>query len=153
MTVQSPPSHIHPLWYLASIFFIAVTVNYVWELTQASLFDGWEDWGNIWLHCFAASLGDGTILLIIYAIGWAVFKRRDWFIDPGVSGYAVMLATGLTVAIAIEWGAVHVLERWEYGPNMPLVPGIDIGLVPLLQMLILPPIIFYIVRIWIMGKK
>lgn len=117
-----PPYPIHLLRSLAAIFVVAVALNYVWELGQAFLFVRQDSWGNIWWHCFVASLGDGIILWMIYAVGWAVFGRRDWFINPGLQGYAVMLASGLIIAVAIEWAAVHILERWEYGPSMPLVP-------------------------------
>jgi hypothetical protein len=141
------------LWYFATIFVVAVAVNFLWELAQASLFSGRESWGNIWWHCFVASLGDGVILWLIYTIGWLVFKQPAWFINPGVSGYLVMLMSGFILAITIEWGAVHMLQRWEYGAGMPIVPVLNIGLVPLLQMLVLPPLIFYIVGLWTSGRK
>ena len=35
-----------------------------------------------------------------------------------------------------------------YTSQMPLVPGLDVGLVPVVQMLVLPPLIFRIVAIW-----
>lgn len=146
-----PSYRIHLLRSLSAIFVVAVALNYVWELGQAPLFEGHESWENMWWHCFVASLGDGLILWTMYAIGWIVFGRRDWFMRVGPREYAVMLASGLVVAIAIEWIAIHLLERWEYGPAMPLLPGLDLGLVPLLQMLILPPIIFYIAKKWLIA--
>ena len=72
---------------------------------------------------------------------------------PGVAGYSVMLVTGATIAVVVEWVAVHVIHRWTYTPRMPLVPGTDIGLVPILQMFILPPAVFYIVAAWATRKK
>ena len=54
----------------------------------------------------------------------------------------LMLMSGFTLAMLIEWGAVHVLGRWSYAANMPLLPGLGIGVVPILQMLVLPPVIF-----------
>jgi hypothetical protein len=53
--------------------------------------------------------------------------------------------TGFVMGVAIEWMAVHVLQRWTYTTHMPLVPGLDVGLVPVAQMLILPPLIFRLV--------
>lgn len=35
-----------------------------------------------------------------------------------------------------------MVKPWAYGPRMPVVPGLQIGLVPVLQMLVLPPVIF-----------
>lgn len=130
---------------LAGLFVVSVVLNYFWELGQAFLFVGMDSWENIWWHCFVASLGDGLIVWAIYATGWCFFARVDWFIKPRLNGYAVMLMTGLIIAVAIELLAVHVLQRWAYTPDMPVLPGVNIGITPLLQMLILPPLIFYIV--------
>jgi hypothetical protein len=53
-----------------------------------------------------------------------------------------MLTAGLVLAMLVEWVAVHRLGRWAYAERMPMVPGLGIGLVPIAQMIILPPIIF-----------
>ena len=136
------------LFALAGLFVVSVVLNYFWEIGQGFLFVGMDSWENIWWHCFVASLGDGLIVCAIHAAGWSFFRRADWFIDQRLKGYAVMLMTGLIIAVAIEWIAVHVLQRWTYTPDMPVLtalPGVNIGITPLLQMLILPPLIFYIV--------
>ena len=130
---------------LSILFAVAVAMNYPWELAQAPLFAGHEDFTAIWRHCFVASLGDGVLVLLIYAVGWLAWHRQNWFERPGARGYALMLVSGLTIAIAIEWIAVHVLQRWAYLPAMPLLPVIDIGIVPIAQMLVLPPLVFRIV--------
>lgn len=102
----------------------------------------------MWWHCFVASLGDGILVWIIYLVGWSAFRQSDWFIQPGGWHYSVMLAAGLIIGIVVEWIAVHSVNRWAYTALMPLIPGLAIGLVPVLQMLILPPVIFRIVAAW-----
>jgi hypothetical protein len=52
-----------------------------------------------------------------------------------------MLTAGLVLAMLVEWVAVYRLGRWAYAERMPIVPGFGIGLVPIAQMIILPPII------------
>jgi len=138
---------------LAALYVVAVLFNYGWELAQSRLFVRAADWGNVWWHCFVASLGDGIIILVIHAVGWSVFRRQDWFERAGGAGYAVTLLSGVLIAIVVEWVAVHVLHRWAYAANMPLVPGFRIGLVPILQMLILPVAIFQAVAIWIRRRR
>src|SRR6266446_9686573 len=91
-------------------------------------------------HCFVASLGDGIMVLLIVVAGSIVLRQSDWFVSPGVRGYLV--------AVLVEWGAMHILDRWEYTPSMPTLPVFHIGLVPIAQMLILPPLIFGIVATW-----
>ena len=120
-------------------------LNYLWELAQASLYVGMKDYnaGLLW-HCFVASLGDGIMVLLIVSAGWIVLRQPDWFLRPGLRGYLVTLTAGFVVAVLVEWVAVHILNRWEYTKNMPKLPGLDIGLVPIAQMLILPTLIFRI---------
>jgi hypothetical protein len=133
---------------VAAIFAVAVLGNYPWELAQAPLYVGMESFRTVAWHCFVASLGDGLLVLGIFATGWVALRRYRWFVRPGVQGYGVMLMTGLVLGIAIEWIAVHRLGRWMYTVQMPLVPGLAIGVVPVVQMLILPPVIFRLVAIW-----
>jgi hypothetical protein len=48
----------------------------------------------------------------------------------------------------VEWYAVKVLHRWEYSLSMPVIPGLEIGFVPVLQMLVLPPLTFFLAARW-----
>lgn len=134
------------------VFTIAVVINYGWELAQAPLYAWSADSRNIWWHCFIAALGDGVMVLLIFAAGWLLLGRFDWFLSPGARGYLVMLLSGLALAIGIELIAVHVLQRWTYAPSMPRVPALEIGIVPVLQMLILPPLIFGLVARFQRGQ-
>jgi hypothetical protein len=139
---------------LISLFIVAVSLNYLWELAQAPLYVGLKSYNTaVFWHCFVASLGDGLIVLVITAAGWITLRRWDWFERPGVRGYLVMLAAGLLMAVSVEWVAVHVLGRWEYTDRMPTVPHLDIGLVPIAQMLILPPLIFRIAAVFDARKE
>jgi hypothetical protein len=130
------------------IFIVAVMLNYLWELAQAPLYVGLKSYNTaVFWHCFVASLGDGLIVLVITAAGWITLRRWDWFEHPGVRGYLVMLAAGLLMAVLVESVAVHVLGRWAYTEKMPTIPALGIGLVPIAQMLILPPLVFLTVTL------
>lgn len=144
----------------ALIFVVAVVVNYVWELAQAPLYVGMEIYNSaVFWHCFVASLGDGFMVLLIVAASWIILHRQNWFQQPVVSGYLVMLATGFFIAVMVEWLGVRILRRWEYSEKMPMLPGLSIGLIPIAQMLFLPPLIFRIVavlgsrKIWKSSKS
>lgn len=127
---------------------VAAVVSYPWELAHAPLYVGMESVRTIWWHCFRASLGDGVLVLGIFIACWAALHRHEWFVHPGLLGYSVMMAVGLAVGITIEWLAVHLVGRWMYTVRMPRVPGLDVGMVPVMQMLVLPPLIFRIVAVW-----
>ena|SRR5688572_29407454 len=130
------------------IFVGAVFANYLWELAQSPLYVGLEDIRTTLWHCFVASLGDGLMVLGIVAGGGVILRKPDWFLCPGVQGTIVMLLVGLVLGVTVEWVAVHVLQRWAYTTRMPRVPGLDVGLVPVAQMLVLPPLIFRLVAGW-----
>jgi hypothetical protein len=142
---QQSPGRRHFVTILAGLFVVSVVLNYFWEIGQAFLYIGMDSWENIGWHCGVASLGDGLMVWTIHATGWLFFRRLDWFVAAPWQGYGVMLTSGLILALAVEWLAVHVLQRWAYTPDMPVLPGVNIGITPLLQMLFLPPLIFYIV--------
>jgi hypothetical protein len=130
------------------VFIVAVLLNYLWELGQARLYVGLEAYNaGVFWHCFVASLGDGIMVLLIVAAGWITLQKPDWFVRPSIPGYLVMITTGLVLAVLVELVAVHGLGRWVYAEEMPTVPGLGIGLVPIAQMLILPPLIFRIATV------
>jgi len=127
---------------LVLVFIVAVLLNYLWELAQAPLYVGLENYNaGVFWHCFVASLGDGIMVLLIVAAGW-IMKRGDWFERPSIAGYVVMLTGGFLLALFVEWLGLHVLRRWEYSERMPLLPALRVGLAPIAQMLFLPPLIF-----------
>ena len=131
---------------LVLVFIVAVSLNYLWELAQAPLYVGMKDYNaGVFWHCFVASLGDGIMVLLIVAAGWIMLKRGDWSERPGIAGYVVMLTAGFILALLVEWIGLHVLRRWEYSDRMPLMPSFRVGLAPIAQMLVLPPLIFRIV--------
>ena len=127
---------------IATVFVVAIIVNYPWELAHSPLYQGMSDFGLASWYCFVASLGDGLLVLLIFGAGWATLRQSDWFVNPGRRGYLLMLAVGLVISVVVEWTAVHVMGRWAYGPRMPMIPIFDIGLTPVAQMLALPPLIF-----------
>jgi hypothetical protein len=93
------------------------------------------------------------MVLLIVATGAITFHRWDWFHSPGRTGYLLMLTAGLILAVLVEWVAVYRLERWKYTEIMPILPGLDIGLVPIAQMLVVPAVIFRTVAPLASEKK
>ncbi len=133
---------------ITRIFIVAVLLNYPWERVQSSLYVGKDASTVMWWLCSLASLGDGLLVLLIYAVGRVTLRQRDWFEQPGVLGYVFMLAVGLVISVSVEWITVYIAKWWTYAEHMPLVPGLGVGLAPLAQMLVLPPLIFRFVAVW-----
>ena len=60
-----------------------------------------------------------------------------------------MLAVGLLLAIVVAWNALYRAGTWNYNERMTMIPILGVGLLPILQILILPPVIAYLIqRVW-----
>lgn len=90
-----------------------------------------------WLLCFRASLGDGLIILTIWGLGAWLYKRVRWFRPLRRGPVLLLLASGAIIAVAIELHA-FAGQRWTYSELMPIVPWLEIGLSPFVQLLLLP---------------
>lgn len=137
-------------WTAVGLF--ALLLHFVWEMLQFPLFIGMSaaPHGEATRACLIATLGDAAIILIGYGCAAAVTRSRLWALRPGTAGIAVYLAVGLALALLAEYIAVRVLARWSYAPAMPTVLGI--GLAPLLQWVVVPPLILWLVRTHVAGR-
>lgn len=133
---------------LVLIYAIAVALNYAWELTQSRLYSIESYVGTGWLSCFVASLGDGLMVLLLFCAAWLMTGARDWPMPARPRGYVTMMVGGAALAVVVEWIAVQVSHAWIYTEAMPRIPGTDIGLVPVLQMIVLPPLIVRIAAVF-----
>lgn len=132
---------------LAAVFVTAVPANYLWELGQSPLYLPPSRLSDMLWHCFVASLGDGAIIGLIYGACALLFRDRGWYGRMSVPRWGVLLAADLAAGTLVEWAGLR-LHRWSYADTMPLLPGIGLGLVPILQMLVLPPLVF-----WLMERR
>lgn len=127
---------------LSALFVISVLLNYLWEVAQMPLYVEDGRWIEFALHCIVPSLGDGLMVMLIFCVGWMARGRSDWADQPDGAGYTLMLIIGFSIAIIVEWVGLYGLKRWSYAASMPVLPVLGIGVAPVLQMLILPPVIF-----------
>jgi hypothetical protein len=127
------------------LFALATAVNYPWELAQTPLYVGVTFPVAVW-HCFVSSLGDGLLVLFIFVALAIVMRSLDWYSRLTAQSYLVLAAAGLVVGFATEWWGLQIARRWQYSELMPVIPGTVIGVVPVLQMLLLPPAIFWVLR-------
>ncbi len=124
--------------FIFRLFIISTAVNYVWEMAQMPLYQDMPFTAlSSWLLCFRASLGDGLIIVTIWALGVGFYKRVHWYRPLRLGPVLLLLASGALIAITIELHALAT-QRWAYSDIMPIVPLIEIGLSPFLQLLLLP---------------
>lgn len=126
---------------------MAFALNFAWEMLQAPFFVGmlemprWE----ATQRCLRAAFGDTVMILIAFAT--VALMRRDfrWLRRPHPAGVAVFTLVAATQALALEW---HLLRagRWSYVSDMPVDPVFGLGLAPILQWLILPAAVAWLVK-------
>jgi hypothetical protein len=128
-----------------NVMLFAVLVSYPWEFIQAPLYAGMSDqrhWDAV-KTCTIAALGDGVLIVVAYwGTAWLVRNRR-WIIAPTARAMTPFLLIGLCITIVIEWLAQRGwwLQQWNYSAAMPLIPGLGVGWVPVLQWMLLPPLV------------
>ena len=123
---------------LVWIGLISIVVNFLWEMLQMPFFK-FEAWNSLWSWtiCFDASLGDTALILGIFIIGILIFRDVSWLAKISVAKVFYLFVLGSLIAIYFEVTALNS-NIWEYSDLMPIIPVLDIGLIPYLQMLILP---------------
>ncbi len=130
---------------LFAVLLAAYALHFTWEMGQGPLFATmdrlpfWE--ATAW--CGRAAGWDVVISSAAYCAAALVGRRLQWFEQPAWWPFAIYFAVGLTVTIAIERWAISI-GRWQYREAMPTIAGI--GLSPLLQWIVIPAAIVFVVR-------
>jgi hypothetical protein len=128
----------------------ALLLNFAWEILQAPLFVGMAEMphAQVTKACLQATVGDAVIMLFAYGVVSFVLRSRSWILASKGWQLSLFVAIGVSITAGIEWLATrgYWMASWNYLPTMPLVPGTDIGLVPLLQWIVLPLLTVWFVR-------
>ena len=134
----------------------ALLLNFPWEVLQAPLFVGVADarFVDVIKGCAQATVGDMVILLIGHAGVALVARDRGWVLTPSRRQLAGFVAIGVSITAVIEWLATHGrwVSSWSYAPAMPVVPGLGLGLAPLLQWVVLPLLVVWFVQRQLAGQ-
>ena len=133
----------------------AFLLNLVWEFAQVPLYRDLPSsghWASIKL-CARATLGDAVIAVVAFWVVAAVVASRRWITAPSVLQVACFVGIGLGIATTLEWMAIHVQARWAYGTSMPMVPVLRVGLTPVLQWVIVPPLVVWFVKRQLAGTR
>ena len=134
--------------FLASLFFFGFLLNFVWEVTQAPLYAltglGTRDLVPFIAIRWWVSFGDAFTIFVAYLVISAIFRNERWIAKKIVAPWAVFLLGLMVWQAGIEYFSVYIWHRWAYGILMPTILGI--GISPLLQMLIVPPIAIFLSR-------
>jgi hypothetical protein len=123
-------------------------LNLAWETVQLPLYTLWGEAsaGTIAFsvaHCTAGDIVIGAAALIMVLILGRERALTQW----RWRRIAIWTAlAGAAYTVLSEWSNTAILGSWAYSGLMPTlkVAGIDIGLSPLLQWLVLPPLALHL---------
>ena len=128
---------------------LTLPAYFAWEMLQAPAFTGMpKDWLEATAVCGVATLGDGVIVLGLFGLGWLVFRDFTWFVPPRVGRFAAIVLAGVGVQVIVEWIMVYGLGRWGYAEGHPMLSVLGVGLLPILQAIVLLPVIFWGLARW-----
>jgi len=130
-----------------NITFFSFILNFVWEVLQTPFFidKSFEINTIIWyrLHC---TFGDVMISLVSFWLVALIFKSRQWFLHPIRVKLFLFIAFGISYTIFSEIMNVSTKNLWGYSDLMPVIPFLGVGIVPLIQWIVIPPVLVFIVR-------
>ena len=138
-----------PVGTLGRLLAVTLPLYFTWEMLQAPFFTGMPaHWLAATAICALATLGDGVLVTLVAAAGALRYRDGRWFVPPSVSRYAVVVAIGVVLQIVVEWVMVHGLDRWGCAPSQPVLPLVRVGLLPVLQPIVLLPLVFWLTAEW-----
>lgn len=131
-----------------SIAVFSFLLHFVWEFLQAPTYAGMAEmqhWDGIKL-CTSATIGDVGFALTAFWVTSAAARTRYWFRNPKPWQLLVFIAVGIALTIGFEYYYTNISLRWTYSELMPLVPPFGTGLSPLMQWLVIPPLVLWFTR-------
>ncbi|GAA3977146.1 hypothetical protein [Allohahella marinimesophila] len=138
---------------LALVWVSSFFLHFAWEMWQVVFYEGMATASHaaaIWI-CTKATFGDANIALAAYLAAALSVCSIDWVRTPTGTPLFFYLAAGLLITVLFEYLATEVLGRWEYNEQMPTLPLLGTGLLPLAQWIVVPLVSLYATRLMYFG--
>ncbi len=141
-----------PEWNVCLFSFL---LNFFWEIQQMPFYQVPSGFSYVDMsrNCTLATIGDAGISLVAFWVVAAIAKSRQWFRQPSRWQVGSFILVGVIITVVFEALATGGLQRWKYATFMPTLPFLGTGLMPLLQWLLLPPIIIWFVKRQLAGSR
>ncbi len=125
----------------------AFLLHLAWERVHVQLYTGYEKMEGLLPVYVFATIGD--VAYTLCAVFFVAILARDlaWFVRGVSTGEYLLLALlGFCIALFVEYKAKYY-KKWEYLPEMPIIPFLRVGLSPIAQMTVLLPFSVFITTI------
>jgi hypothetical protein len=131
------------------LLIIALPLELLWEIAQFPLYTVWQEdsWSYILYGLAHCTLGDLIILLVAYWVVALINKDRNWYLNAVVANGFLFIILGAGYTIYSEIMNVRIKGTWGYTELMPVVPVIGVGAMPLLQWILIQPVLLWFMRL------
>lgn len=151
-TAGTPATNLKRSWKNApeiQLLILALPLHLLWEIAQFPLYTIWHeaDWGSILYALVHCTLGDLLIMLGAYW-GISILNRsRYWIYSPSYLNVVFFTLSGLVYTVYSEIVNTRIKDTWTYTELMPIVPVIEVGGMPFLQWLLIPPVLVGLINL------
>lgn len=137
-------------WAFVALRFVPAlaALSLIWEVTHLPLYTLWEEGmpqqvAFAVLHCTVGDvlIGLSALLLALIATRAGPWPGWRW---PELTAVATVIGVGYTGFS--EWLNTVLRQSWAYSDWMLVLPVVDVGLSPLLQWIVIPPMALWIAR-------
>jgi hypothetical protein len=125
-------------------------LNLAWEIAHAPLYTLWREADAPYIAFSIAHCTLGDILIAAVSLALALTLGGEgapamwrWRRVAAITGFA-----GVAYTVFSEWMNITLLRSWTYAEAMPTldIGDFEIGLTPVAQWLVLPPLALYLGR-------
>ncbi|MBI2297137.1 MAG: hypothetical protein HYU76_14125 [Betaproteobacteria bacterium] len=143
-------------WAFVALRFVPAlaALSLVWEVAQLPLYTLWEEGMPqqvvfAVLHCTVGDvlIGLSALLLALTATRAGPWRGWRW---PELTAVATVIGVGYTGFS--EWLNTVLRQSWSYSDWMPVLPVVDVGLSPLLQWIVIPPMALWLARRYFLAE-
>jgi len=136
-----------------NLFLFAFLLNFVYEVWQSPYFEFYNmpllaDKIEYITHC---TVGDGIITIFSFWIVSVLRGSRYWLLNSTWKLTLLFTALGWIYTFISEIYRVQIAKL--YGVSVLVIPGVGISWLPLLQWIILPPLVLYITKRHLLGYR
>jgi hypothetical protein len=126
---------------------VAFTLQLIWEYAQCDIFYTMNELTNGTRLMLSATFGDMMMSIILYGLLAFVNTDVNWILKKWHRhDHIITMLYALFLSFYFEISALYN-NRWGYNETtMPLFPNTNIALIPVIQLVVLFPIIFIISR-------
>ena len=126
-------------------FVIAFALNFTWEMLQMPAYARFARSSiQAWLFCGLAAIFDALYIIFLYWLGKYLTRKENWIFHLTWLYVSAIILLGIITATIVERIAL-TLSFWSYSEGMLEVPLLQVGILPLIQLIALPLATFWLV--------